>query len=163
MRPDRAKKAERQYRGGGWALKAHLMAQPSRYAQELLAVTKETGTVRRVEGRDLASIARTPFALRNRRRILERLAGALAEHLALGVVHTDMHPSNIIVSRGTRRNPVGVRLIDYEFAVPLTAEGLEQFEVYRKLSKDLDFTRDYTAVAKTTIQLLGRDEKERRR
>lgn len=114
---------------------AHLAVQPSRYSQRLLAaVGKEArtapwGLVEWEKGKTIESLAGTPFLLRNRRRILDQLADALAEHLRAGIVHGDLHGENVVVSKTrSKRAPVKVKIIDYAFAKALTREAMERHE-----------------------------------
>lgn len=119
---------------------AHLVAQPSKHAQRLIAAvghsaaSADRAVVAWERGRTIESLKGTPFLLRNRRKILDQIADALVEHMRLGVTHGDIHRENILVSRArSRRRPVSVKLIDYEGAHALTSDVISYTERARKI------------------------------
>lgn len=119
---------------------AHLVAQPSRHAQRLIAAagrdaaSADRAVVAWERGRTIESLKGTPFLLRNRRKILDQLADALVEHMRLGVTHGDMHEENILVSRARgKRSPVRVKIIDYEGAHALSSNVISYTERARKM------------------------------
>lgn len=78
-----------------------------------------------------------------KRRVIDQLADALAEHICLGVSHNDLRPSNIIVSG--RKRPK-IRIIDYGRAELMTGNTLEA----------VDLSKDYVDVYNDVIPLLAR-------
>ena len=122
------------------AVLAHLVAQPSKHAQRLVAAVGHSAAsanravVSWERGRTIASLKGTPFLYRNRRRILDQLADALVEHIRLGVVHGDIHEENVLVSRlRAKRSPVRVKIIDYEGAHAKTLDVLHYTERAREM------------------------------
>lgn len=120
-----AKYRKKSYIGG--APLGHLIAQPSRYAQKMAAAGPESALVKWEKGRSIQQ-SRRGFLLRHRRRILDGLAGALADHLRMGVLHKDILPENIVISKAPSRKRPLVKIIDYGEAVPLNAENLALLE-----------------------------------
>ncbi len=110
-----------------------LIMQESPYAQRMLAAAGDKKAVVRWEkGRSLTSLglAKSRLLRANKRRILAQLARAVADHIRLGVMHTDMYGSNVVISGSRFRKtgqPVRVKIIDYGMALPISAENLDMF------------------------------------
>ncbi len=180
----------------------HFIAQPSPYAQRMLGVwlrkmsgwtqsdraqlmrQKPLETLRSLDmakvayekGKTLGELRGTGFAFRNRYRILDKLADALAENLRLGVVHGDVHAANIIISGsmpGRLRRPLRLKLIDYgsamvqEHAIGGDARPLRlkliDYGSAMPLTGDYlgcDIYYDYQRVKTDVMPMLVRNEKE---
>lgn len=181
MKPAPGKAYSKKYAYG--APLGHFIAQPSKYAQRLLAValkparmdkavmkTEGAGKakVEWVKGRELASFLDTPLARRYRHRILDQLADLVADHIRLGVAHGDIHSENIVVSmrkmrRGRLPRGVRVRAIDYGAAMPLYSE-MGEFSKKRRHKYFVDYyTDDYDYARYTIIPLLARDMDDRKK
>lgn len=120
-----------------------LIMQESPYAQRMLAAAgPKRAVVKWEKGSSLTSLglAKSPLLRANKRRILAQLAYAVADHVRLGMMHTDMHGSNIVIagthSRKTRQ-PVRVKIIDYGMALPISAENLDMFMKHSDYHKAL--------------------------
>lgn len=136
---------------------AHLAAQRPK-TQRLVAaagrepMTAETGLVRWVKGRTLASLLHTKLVQRNKLGILNQLADIVAEHLRRGVFHGDIHTGNIVLSgKPKARMRPGVRMVDYELATVLSAKNLDML--------DVPFV-DYSDVIRRVVPELARDRRE---
>lgn len=145
------------------AIRAHFIVQPSKYAQRMLGTVKAPSAkagyadfyekARWEEGKTLAMFRGgkdTAF------KVLDQLAGAITEHIRLGVIHHDLHPFNILLLRKKalgRKVPV-LKIIDYGRAKAVTHGNVGY----------ADIAEDYEAVRKKVIPFLSkrsRTKKER--
>jgi len=143
---------------------AQFVAQPSEHAQRLIAVETNPGqkavlTVKKERGRSIpafeAHLKRFKWFNKNRFEIIDQIAEGLVDHMTLGVVHRDLHPDNIVVSRKKDGKPA-VKFIDYEgafLADRRAIKGRNQEETKLVLTKDFKFTKDY-------VSWLSKDENE---
>lgn len=161
-----------------YAILAHLIAQQSPKSQRLVAAVgrgasglsgPSTGLVRWEKGKELSRAARKRWVLRDKRKIIGQLADALAEYVRLGVMHSDLHSKNIVISgAGHRRlrRPTRVKIIDFGKAIPLTAEAMELAEQETRekgLPHPLIIYSDYDRIMRSATYYLSRtvDERER--
>ncbi len=171
-------------------LLGHFAMQPSPHAQRMLAAFGKEAAERAAlvweKGRTIKSLKGTAFLLRNKRKILDQIAGAIVDHIRLGVSHGDMHSENIIVSRSRgRRQPIKVKIIDYAGAYLLKGETLEFTERARKkikgelekavargemdegeakryINEALHMADDYPEIIDSVIPVLAKDEKDKK-
>lgn len=141
----------------------HFIAQPSKYAQRIKVILQPSDVfwrgvvggagqamVEGVRGMSLKELRHTAFLRKNRRKVLDELAGLVADHIRLGVSHGDLMSQNIIVfpvGRGKQRfrSPLRLKAVDYELAVPLDEQVL---------------SHDYTIAVGDIVPLLARDKED---
>jgi serine/threonine protein kinase len=164
--PGKKKYAYTRYIGSS-AAKAHLIVQPSPYAQKLRDIMKSRfskdffeGRAEYARGRDLWELRKKMPPMRTREKIVEQFADALVEQMRLGVMHGDIRSSNIIVS-GQKRPKL--KVIDYETAFPLTSEELDRLKPKKKGDIGFSgFARDYVD-AMTTVSFLAKNQGEEKK